>query len=61
MPRPLCLDHLRDPILKYRTIRVPFLTEAHAKIAQQVIEVDKERQADSVKRHLSVEGTELVA
>ncbi|KAF8312527.1 hypothetical protein DL93DRAFT_2082136 [Clavulina sp. PMI_390] len=37
------------------------MSPEHARIAQQVIEVDKERQADSVKRSLSVEGSELVA
>jgi len=43
------------------TIRVSFLSEAHALIALNVIEADKERQPDSVKRSLTVEGTELVA
>lgn len=43
------------------TIRIPFLSESHARIALNVIEVDKERQPDAVKRSLAVEGKELVA
>ncbi|KAH6909136.1 transcription factor Pcc1-domain-containing protein [Coprinopsis sp. MPI-PUGE-AT-0042] len=45
----------------YVTIAVPFLTEKHASIAKQVIEVDAELQPLAVKRTLSVEGNQLKA
>lgn len=40
---------------------MPFLTEKHASIAKQVIEVDAELQPQAVKRTLSVEGNQLKA
>lgn len=43
------------------TIRVPFLSPAHASIAQQTIQVDKELQPHAVKRTLTVEGDALMA
>ncbi|CAE6426886.1 unnamed protein product [Rhizoctonia solani] len=43
------------------TVRVPFLSPAHASIAQRAIQVDKELQPHAVKRMLSVEGDVLVA
>ncbi|KAG8970581.1 hypothetical protein FRC03_006710 [Tulasnella sp. 419] len=42
------------------TLRVPFASEAHANIAKRVIDVDKELQADAVKRSMQVEGEVLV-
>ncbi|CAE6515163.1 unnamed protein product [Rhizoctonia solani] len=43
------------------TVRVPFLSPAHASIAQRTIQVDKELQPHAVKRALAVEGDILVA
>ncbi|CAE6443224.1 unnamed protein product [Rhizoctonia solani] len=43
------------------TVRVPFLSPAHASIAQKTIQVDKELQPHAVKRTLTVEGNDLVA
>lgn len=43
------------------TIRIPFTSPEHAKIAMDVISVDKELQAHAVKRDLSLDGDELVA
>ncbi|KAH9942768.1 transcription factor Pcc1-domain-containing protein [Amylocystis lapponica] len=43
------------------TIRIPFISEKHARIAKQVIEVDKELQPHAVKRQLEVENDILVA
>ncbi|CAE6494159.1 hypothetical protein RSOLAG22IIIB_01941 [Rhizoctonia solani] len=43
------------------TVRVPFLSPAHASIAQRAIQVDNELQPHAVKRTLAVEGDILVA
>ncbi|KAH7341963.1 transcription factor Pcc1-domain-containing protein [Rhizoctonia solani] len=43
------------------TVRVPFLSPAHASIAQRTIQVDKELQPHAVKRTLTVEGDVLLA
>ncbi|KAF7327678.1 hypothetical protein MKEN_00347200 [Mycena kentingensis (nom. inval.)] len=43
------------------TVRIPFASPKHAKIAMQVIEVDPELQPHAVKRSLSVEDEFLVA
>lgn len=40
---------------------MPFLSERHAKIAKEVIEVDPELQPQAVDRSLTVEGNLLVA
>ncbi|KII85039.1 hypothetical protein PLICRDRAFT_116877 [Plicaturopsis crispa FD-325 SS-3] len=42
-------------------VRIPFASTHHATIAKQAIEVDKELQAQSVKRTLTVEDDVLVA
>jgi len=42
------------------TFRIPFTSQEHAIIAKRVMDVDKELQADSVKRMLQVEDNELV-
>jgi len=42
-------------------VRIPFLSPEHALIARNVINVDKERQPNAVKRNLTVEGEILVA
>ena len=46
--------------LQTRALRIPFRSEAHAQIAQQVISVDKELQQQAVKRTLEVQGNILV-
>ncbi|KAI0342776.1 transcription factor Pcc1 [Trametopsis cervina] len=43
------------------TVRVPFASAKHASIAKQVIDVDKERQPQVVKRTLELEDDVLVA
>ena len=40
---------------------MPFISEKHAFIAKQVIEVDAELQPQAVKRTLTVEGNQLKA
>ena len=42
-------------------MRIPFASEKHARIAQQAIDVDRERQPDVVRRTLAVDGPVLVA
>lgn len=44
-----------------RTVRIPFVSNKHATIAKQVIDVDAELQKEAVKRTLTVEGDELIA
>ena len=44
-----------------RTVRIPFASARHASIAKQVIEVDRELQAQAVKRSLTTEEDELIA
>lgn len=46
--------------MEYRTVRIPFLSSDHAKIAKDVIGVDRELQAHAVKREMIVEDDELV-
>jgi EKC/KEOPS complex subunit PCC1/LAGE3 len=48
------------PLLS-RTVRVPFLSEEHAQIARDVIDVDRELQPHAVERSLRLEGNILVA
>jgi len=43
------------------TIRIPFASAQHARIAMQAIQVDAELQPHAVKRNLSVEEEVLVA
>jgi EKC/KEOPS complex subunit PCC1/LAGE3 len=43
------------------TVRIPFVSNKHATIAKQVINVDAELQKEVVKRTLTVEGDELIA
>ena len=44
-----------------RIVRIPFVSNKHAMIAKQVIDVDAELQKEAVKRTLTVEGDELIA
>ncbi|KIJ52592.1 hypothetical protein M422DRAFT_243377 [Sphaerobolus stellatus SS14] len=43
------------------TVKVPFASEDHAKIARDALAVDAELNPGSVKRSLTVEGSHLVA
>lgn len=43
------------------TIAIPFLSEGDARIAKQVLDVDRELQPHAVKRVLEVQGNNLVA
>lgn len=43
-----------------RTIRVPFLTPEHASVAKRVLGVDREQNAEFVKRELVTDDNVLV-
>jgi len=43
------------------TVRIPFASAAHADMARQTLDVDRELQPHAVKRTLTVEGNALVA
>jgi hypothetical protein len=44
----------------YRSMRVPFPDQGHAKTAKRALEVDREQNAEFVERSIEVEGDELV-
>ena len=43
------------------TVTIPFLSEEHAQIVKQVLDVDRELQPHAVKRVLEVHGNNLIA
>ena len=45
----------------FSTVTIPFLSEEHAQIVKQVLDVDRELQPHAVKRVLEVQGNDLVA
>jgi len=56
-PPPHPLDDLRTS----STVTIPFLSEEHAQIVKQVLDVDRELQPHAVKRVLEVQGNNLIA
>ena len=46
--------------LTRRTLRIPFHTPSHALVAQRALSVDKEQNAQLVKRQIEVDGSDLV-
>lgn len=43
-----------------RSIQIPFLSEDHAQLVRQVLQVDQELSAGAVKRTLDVQGNILI-
>ena len=50
----------RKVALTRRTLRIPFHTPSHAFVAQRALSVDKEQNAQLVRRQIEVDGSDLV-
>ncbi|KAF9647194.1 transcription factor Pcc1 [Thelephora ganbajun] len=52
---------MSEPTWHTVTVTIPLLSEEHARIAKQVLDVDRELQPHAVKRVLEVQGNNLIA